>query len=104
MLFRSKRLDDAVHAIKLLQDIHQEINFICRLPLDIESLELEPNTSTLYYKGQWFNFIDIGSFIVNCMVLLSDSEIEDYFSEMELFIEDINRKAKTKYGWNDIFA
>jgi len=96
-------LDDSVHAISQLQDVSGEINYICRMPIDISTLELEENTNTLYYKGQWFNFIDIANFITNCIILLSNDELEEYFSEMKTFIKDKNRKEKTKHGWNQIF-
>lgn len=99
-----KRLDDSIDAIAQLHNIDQDINFICRLPIDIEPLELGDDIYSLCYKGQWFNFIDIADFIVNCIVLLSDNEIKQYFLEMKEFIDDINRKEKTKNGWNTIFS
>lgn len=99
-----KRLDDSVHSIIQLPYIGKDINFICRMPIDIEPLRLSPCTETLYYKGQWFNFIDISRFMISCITLLSDNEIAEYFSEMQEFINEVNRKEKTKNGWNYIFS
>lgn len=99
-----KRLEDSVHAIAQLDNVDNEIIFICRLPDDIKTLELGEGQYTLYYKGQWFNFIDISSFIINCIMLLSDEELEQYFIEMNDFVQEVNRKEKTKNGWNEIFS
>jgi hypothetical protein len=99
-----KRLDDSVHAIIQLPYIGKDINFICRLPIDIEPLALTPYKETIYYKEQWFNFIDISCFIISCITLLTDNEIIEYFSEMQEFINEVNRKEKTKHGWNSIFS
>jgi len=100
-----KRLDDCIHTIRAAQSSENiDINFICRMPIDISSLDLSPRTNTLNYKRQWFNFISINSFIINCINLLTDDELKQYFSELIIFIEEVKRPKKTKDGWNLIFS
>lgn len=99
-----KRLDDSVHAINQLNDVDGEINFICRMPEDTKTLDFGTNENTIYYKGQWFNFINIKEFIISCIVLLSDNELKEYFLEMVSFIEEVNRPKLIKDGWNEIFS
>lgn len=98
-----KRLDDCIDALKNLDNIkNNEVSFICRMPIDIKELNLSENQNTLLYKGYWFNFIDIASFIYICLSLMESDQIKVFFLEMDDFLQDVNRPMKTKEGWNSI--
>lgn len=98
-----KRLDDCIGALRNLDNINDnEVCFICRMPIDIKELNLNADEDTFLYKGYWFNFIDIGNFIYICLTLMDSDQIKDFFVEMNVFLQDVNRPIKTKEGWNTL--
>lgn len=97
-----KRLDDCCDALEKLGLRDKAVIFICKLPDNIKDLNSE-NETYYEYKGMVFNFIDISEFIRVSISLLSEKQLNIYFEELTIFIEDVNRAKSTKDGWNDIF-
>ena len=97
-----KRLDDSLSSLDDMNIIDANIHFICRIPQDINTLDgLTKNTYT--YKGKPFNFIDLRSFILTIVSLLTTVQIDCLMTDLVIFIADIKRPVKTKEGWNEIF-
>lgn len=100
-----KRLDDCVDSLAKLSNIEsKEIVFLCRMTEDTKELGLDGSKNSIYHKGYWFNFIDIKWFIYTSLSMMNSDQIKDYFTEMQLFINEINRPLGTKNGWNKIFC
>lgn len=98
-----KRLDDCLDSLLKLNYIDRQITFICRIPVDIEGLELTDEL-TIDYKGKLIDFVDIRSFVSITSSLLSSDKLNNVLNKMQLAIEDVNRPINTKNGWNSIFA
>ncbi|TCS61601.1 hypothetical protein [Varunaivibrio sulfuroxidans] len=97
-----KRLDDCIEALDSLSLLDRPVQFICRIPEDIQELDGVQNNA-LNFKGKTINFVDIRQFIYSISSLLTASQIEEILLELRGFIEDIGRPIKTKTGWNEIF-
>jgi len=98
-----KRLDDCLQSLNSLEMLGKKITFICRIPEDTSSINIVTPGSSLY-KGKYFNFVDISSFIFTGMMLLSDDEVSFILSELRNFVSLVERPVKTKEGWNLIFS
>lgn len=97
-----KRLDDSFSSLSDMNMLEANIHFICRLPQDTSTLDgLINNTYT--YKGKPFNFIDLESFILTLVALLTPVQIDCLMRDLVEFILDLQRPVKTKLGWNKIF-
>lgn len=99
----AKRLDDSLQSLNSLDMLGKPINFVCRLPMDISSLN-NVDSNSLNYKGKVFNFIDIKAYILCLSSLLIERQIDEVLSDLQSFINKIDRPIKTKQGWNKIFA
>lgn len=97
-----KRLDDSLNALHDMDMLHSNIHFICRLPQDTSKLG-ELTAGTYKYKGKAFNFIDLRSFVLTLVAMLTTEQLGDIIAELASFIENIERPISTKDGWNDIF-
>lgn len=97
-----KRLDDCIQSLDSVGMLDRQVSFICRIPEDINSLS-SINHGVLNYKGKQFNFIDIRSFTLSIVTLLSAQEINEVIMDLQCFMRDIDRPIKTKNGWNEIF-
>lgn len=97
-----KRLSDSLHALNDMGMLDSNIHFICRLPEDTSTLG-ELMDGTYNYKGKLFNFIDLKSFILTLVAILTTEQLESIISELTSFIENIERPISTKEGWNIIF-
>jgi hypothetical protein len=97
-----KRLDDSIQCLHELNLLDLPINFVCRIPKDIEELE-GIKSYTLNYKGKIFNFVDIVSFTYSLSSLLSIDQIDETLSDIQKYVAQVNRPKKTKEGWNKIF-
>ncbi len=99
----AKRLDDCLQSLASLSMLDRPVNFICRLPNDISTLN-DVENGFLNYKGKIFNFIDISSYILSLSSMLSEQQISEILGELGLFMEKIERPIKTRKGWNSIFS
>lgn len=97
-----KRLSDSLHALHDMDMVDSNIHFICRLPQDTSTLG-ELTEGTYNYKGKAFNFIDLRSFTLTLVAMLTTEQLEAIISELASFIENIERPISTKNGWNSIF-
>lgn len=97
-----KRLDDSLHALNDVNMLDSNIHFICRLPEDTSALGKLMN-GTYNYKGKLFNFIDLRSFILTLVALLTTEQLGTIIDELTSFIENIERPISTKDGWNSVF-
>lgn len=97
-----KRLNDSLHALNDMDMVDSNIHFICRLPEDVTTLG-ELVDGTYNYKGKAFNFIDLRSFILTLVALLTTKQLENIINELTSFIENVERPISTKNGWNSIF-
>lgn len=97
-----KRLDDSLHALNDMNMLDSNIHFICRLPEDISTLG-ELIDGSYNYKGKTFNFIDLKSFILTLVAILTTQQLGAIMDELASFIENIERPISTKNGWNNIF-
>lgn len=98
-----KRLDDCLQSLNAMNLIDKNINFICRLPDDISTLE-NFDASTYLYKGKKFNFVDLYNFILSIISMLKMEQITNILNQLASFIEQVNRPVTTKDGWNSIFT
>lgn len=98
-----KRLDDCLDALNRQDMLDKSVTFICRLPIDVSSLDVSEE-SNVRYKGKHFDFLDIGNFIKAGLALLSQSQMSDLLRDMMQFVQEVNRPLKTKKGWNSIFS
>lgn len=96
-----KRLDDCIDSLNQLSLLDKQVNFICRVPEDISSLNVDDRTLT--HKGKMFNFYDITEFIKNSFGLLTTKQIDEILTSLRSFVMDINRAESTKVGWNKYF-
>ena len=95
-----KRLEDCANSLLGNKVYTKEITFICRIPEDINDLNLKHNF--LNYEGINFQFIDIRNFIKNTYILLSELQKKNFIILFENFIFDPNRSIKTKEYWGNI--
>lgn len=98
-----KRLDDCVQSLNAVGLLSLPLHFICRLPIDINTLSGVEN-GVLNYKGKTFNFLDISAFIYALSSLLTGDQINEVMHELQLFVQKIERPVKTKNGWIAIFT
>lgn len=98
-----KRLDDCILSLNSIGLIDKPIQFICRLPSDIQSLK-EVTYNSIIYKGMTFDFVDISNLIRTIASLLTPQQLNEIIEELQEFITKIERKQKTKHGWNKIFG
>lgn len=97
-----KRLDDSLHALHDMNMLDSNIHFICRLPEDTKTLG-ELIEGTYNYKGKAFNFVDLRSFILTLVAILTTEQLGAIIKELASFVENIERPISTKNGWNSIF-
>lgn len=97
-----KRLDDSLHALHEMNMLDSNIHFICRLPQDTSTLG-ELTAGTYNYKGKTFNFIDLRSFVLTLVAILTTEQLGSIIDELASFIAKIERPISTKSGWNNIF-
>jgi hypothetical protein len=97
-----KRLDDCVDSLGKLGIGGKAVTFICNLPQDISTLELEHNY--LAYRGVGFQFIDIRQFISVGYCLLSDNQQDSLMGTLQEFVFEPNRSLKTKKYWEENYS
>lgn len=97
-----KRLDDCIDSLHAVSMLDKQVTFICRVPEDVTTLNLSDN-SYIEYKGKVFNFVDIKNFIPSLIALLSAEDLAKMLSEIQDFVEMLERPVVTKNGWNSIF-
>ena len=97
-----KRLDDSFSSLDAMHMLDANIHFICRLPQDVSALK-DLTDNTYIYNGKSFNFIDLRSFILTSVALLTPVQLDCLMLDLVKFIADIQRPMKTKEGWNNIF-
>ncbi|MCF6299287.1 MAG: hypothetical protein L3J01_05345, partial [Thiomicrorhabdus sp.] len=97
-----KRLDDCISALRDLDCLTKPVTFICRMPEDVNEINVEDGF--LNYKGKRFDFVDIQYFIISVACLLRPEQLGVVVSELEKFVSDVNISFKTKEGWNSIFT
>lgn len=97
-----KRLDDCVSSLKLLELNSSIITFVCDIPDNLTSIETKDGC--LIYKGTFFQFLDIRSFIVNIFCLLTHDERTRFILELQSYIFSTNRAVKSKEWWASEFS
>ena len=97
-----KRLDDCISSLQSVSHIDKPVVFICRIPEDINTLDV--HNLSLTYKGKKFDFIDISNFIYASISLISSEQLGAIMTEINAFISHIDRSLSTKHGWNRIFS
>jgi hypothetical protein len=98
-----KRLDDCIASLNTIGLLDKPIQFVCRLPSDIKSLK-EVAYNSLIYKGKTFEFIDISNLIRTISCLLTPRQLIETIEKIREFVSQIDRRQKTKHGWNKIFG
>lgn len=97
-----KRLDDALDSLLTMGLADLPLTFICRLPMDISSLDT--SDKTLLHRGKLFNFVDIHEFISIALSQLHLQSIETLLLELTEFINLHDRPITTKEGWNSVMG
>lgn len=97
-----KRLDDSLDALKSTGHLHHSVTFICRLPEDVEELDVVEGSYD--YKGKNYDFVDYKSFCRSLCALLSDKEFSTVLNNVANFVKDMHVSMKTKEGWNEFFS
>lgn len=97
-----KRLDDCILALNAIELLDKPLQFICRLPADIQTLK-DVKYNSLIYKGKSFDFIDISHLICTISCLLTSQQLNEVINDLQKFIGKIERNQKTKHGWNKIW-
>lgn len=98
----AKRLDDCVNSLVQQEITDKEVIFICNLPSNIATLQVEKNI--FKHNGVVFQFIDIKSFINSIFITLDDGEQQSYLAELQNFVFSANRAVATKQYWASLFA
>ena len=98
-----KRLDDCIGSVKVLGLIDRPIHFICRIPMNVATLD-GANTGSIVHKGKTINFLDISSFIHSLSSLLTQNQIAEVLEELRDFVRRVERPEATKIGWQEIFG
>lgn len=99
---KTARLDAAVDSFASLNAPNTPITFVCRLPEDASSLDLQE--SAIVYRGVMFQFIDIRDVIKLLFVLLTPSRQRDALEKIAEFIAEPSRPTKTKKAWARAFG
>lgn len=97
-----KRVDDCIEALIALNNLTKPVTFICRIPEDVQSLDLVNDSLT--YKGKTFDFVDIREFVISISTILRPESLVEVVDELHKFVNEINVSMKTKDGWNSIFG
>ena len=96
------RLNAAVDSYAKLALPTAPITFICRMPTDAKSLNLEDGV--VVYRGIPFQFLDINAFIETSFLLLTPEKRASALEQISRFIADPSRSIKTKLGWAEVFG
>ena len=96
------RLDAAVDSFARLDVASQPITFICRIPEDVNTLQLVDRW--IEHRGVQFQFIDITSLITNAFVLLTEGKRAHLLARFSEFIADPSRRVITKKEWAKLVA
>ena len=97
-----KRLDDSLDALKSTGHLNHSVTFICRIPTDINELDVESGSYT--YKGKSFDFVDYHAFCSSLITLLNNQEFDGMLNRMAEFVQDMHISMRTKAGWNEFFT
>lgn len=98
-----KRLDDSLEALHDIDMLDKNIHFICRLPEDVKSLK-GFSKGTYKHRGKAFNFIDLHSFVLSLIAILTPEQLNSIIVNLTDFIGHVERPIATKEGWNSIFS
>jgi len=96
-----KRLDDSLDALKSTDHLNHSVTFICRLPVDICTLDVIDGSYT--YRGKKFDFVDYHSFCCSLSAILNNEEFSIVLNDVANFVQDMHISMKTKAGWNEFF-
>jgi hypothetical protein len=96
------RLNAAVDSFGRLGLPNTVITFVCRMPRDAASLNLEE--SAIVFRGVTFQFVDITALIVLLFVLLNSAKQKAVLERIAEFVADPSRQVKTKQGWAQVMA
>lgn len=97
-----KRLDDSLDALRSTGHLENSVTFICRIPEDVQALEVE--NGVVVYKGKEFGIIDYRSFCLSMCALLTNEAFQGVLSCIADQMTDVHVSMKTKNGWNEFFA
>lgn len=98
----ASRLSAAVESYSKLNLPTTPITFICRLPKDAATLELDEGVAT--HKGVPFQFLDITAFIESNFVMLTPAKRVAAVERIAAFVAEPSRAIKTKNGWAMAFG
>lgn len=98
-----KRLDDCVDSLNTLEMLQLPVQFICRVPQDVSSLN-QFNGNTANVNGKHFDFQDIYEFIRGVSSLLGQAQIKAIIEDITMFLTNTDRLVETKEGWNKILT
>lgn len=95
-----KRLIDCIESLSAVDQLTKPTIFICRIPDDIEGLQLHDNT--LSFRGKTFEFLDIREFCRGIAATLRPEQMSDVVEDLRLAVASINVSLATRRGWNTI--
>lgn len=95
------RLTAAVDSFSRMELPNTPITFICRMPKDVMSLDL--NAGSMILRGITFQFLDIREFILSLFVLLTPHKRLATIGRIAEFIGNPSRRVSTKKGWAKAF-
>lgn len=93
------RLDAAVDSFAKLNVPNTAITFVCRLPVDVASLDLQ--NGAVIHRGVTFQFVDIRTFISLLFSLLTAAKRQAVIERIAEFVGDPSRQIRTKRGWTE---
>ena len=96
------RLAAAVDSFAKLGLPNTAVTFVCRIPRDTASLQLQ-NGATVF-RGMTFEFLDISALIESIFCLLTIAKQRAVIERVTGFIADPARRIKTKQAWAKAFA
>lgn len=97
-----KRLEDCIESHKELGISSLPLTFICRISVDIGTLN-DVTENTLRYKNRQIEFVDYSEFVRSSFSLINDDDAGDVYESMRNFVESVSTSIKTKDAWNQAF-
>lgn len=79
------------------------LTFICRISVDIGTLNDIVTENTLRYKNRQIEFVDYSEFVRSSFSLINDDGAGDVYESMRNFVESVSTSIKTKDAWNQAF-
>lgn len=97
------RLSDSFDSILAYDNTKKfPITFLCRIPEDVDALQLEENQ--LNFRGHEFHFLNIEAWFYYNFLNIPQEYKMIYMTEIEEFMKNLKRKEKTLASWMELIS